>query len=526
MIAAIFIAPLVYLLNAFFIGRLIKRWKISSNSCFDTIIGFFVLLVITYIISSWLYIGKVSILIYGMVFGIIQCFLAIAYIANWRYIFITSHFDWKKVLFFSLGVGITLVISFLCFREFKSSFALYWHQTLENIPSSVDGYIWFGLNETDVITNFCANNVLNIIWLNVFHVTDVFQAEQFCNWSWAICASIIVGCMVQWLTNKQSSMARTIFSLVIVLFNVIVTLAFIESYAVPDAWLMLELTVFLLVLLQEKSYGKFKLGFLTILMLAMLATSPGAYFLVIALWLYSIYWAIRNQENSINYLICLTWPLMLSIFGLLSLSIYTYWFLAAMQALYLILMIINLSIFFKVGTPAWETKLARGIYNHSGKIVYVALGIIIALVFVINFFIFHEIYDWKPENINYRNFLTFTYREIWNISITSDMSIGIFNAVLYAFFAAIIVTFIVVRKTKKTSFYHLTKSDSAIKLVVVTALLFCNPLFIHILKLGSQLNLNTSNLNMFLIVPIIVFLLEVNGNTRISPIKNWAYNWY
>lgn len=522
-IAAIFLVPLVYLVNAFLIGRIIKRLKISSNSCFDTIIGFFLLFVIVYIISIWLYSSKVSVLIYAIVFGVIQGFLIVGYITNWRYLFLNLHFDWKKVLFFLLGTGLTILIAFACFREYNSGFGQYWIPTIQNINPDMKNVIWFGTKETDIISNFSANNLLNVFWINCFQIMPE-DAVKFCNWSWTICAGAIVGCLVQWVTDDFQSIPRLIFSLAIILFGVVLTLAFIESYAVPDAWLMIILTAYLLVNLQTKFGSRFKLAFLTILMLSMLSVSSGAYFLVISLWLYTIYWAIRNKENSINYLICLSWPLMLSIFGLL--STFSFWLLPLMDALYLVLMIIVLSIFYKIGTPAWVTKLAMGISRHSGKIVYPALGVIIALVLVANFFIFHEIYHWDPSQIDYRNFLTFIYSYIWSFQITSGAAIAVTNAILYTFFVALIVAFIVIRTTKKSKIYPLTKNDSAIKLLVITAMLFCNPLVIHILKMSSQMNLNTINLNMFLAIPLFVFLLEINGNAKINPLQKWSYNWY
>lgn len=524
MIAAIFVVPLVYLINAFLLGRIIKRFKISSNSCFNTIIGFFVLLVLTYIVSSWLYAGKVSALVYGIVFGVIQGFLIAAYITNWRFIFIKLNFDWRKILFFLLGVGITLVISFLCFRDFQSEYGKYWITTVENITIDIKAPIWFGTSDTDVVSNFCANNILNIFWIQIFKIDGAEKAINFCNWSWTICASVIVGCLVQWLTDSFKSIPRLIFALVIVLLNVVITQAFIESYAVPEAWLMLELMVFVLVLLQAQNYGRFKLGFLTVTMLAMLGSSSSSYFLIIGLWLFTIYWSIRNKENSINYVICLGWPLLVAVFGLL--SIYTYWLLGLMQAFYLVLMIIILSIFYKIGTPAWETKLARGISAHSGKIVYTFLGLIIALILVANFFIFQEVYKWDPSKINYKDFLTFTYQYMWKFNIDTGVSIAIINTVLYAFFVGIIITFIVLRRVKKARFHTLTKTDSALKLAVVTAFLFCDPLVVHILKKSNNLTLNTINLNMFLVIPLLVFMLEINGNAKINPLQKWAYNWY
>lgn len=524
MIAAIFVVPLVYLINAFFMGRVIKRFKISSNNCFNTIIGFFALLVITYIVSSWLYVGRVSILIYAIVLGVIQGFLIAAYIANWRYIFLNINLQWKKILFFVLGAGLTILISYLCFRDFNSEFGKNWLPTIQNITLDLRSSIWFGTTEQDVISNFCANNILNVFWIQIFRIKNDVEINMFCNWSWTICAGIIVGCLVQWISNNFNSIPRLIFALLITLFNVILTLAFIESYAVPEAWLMLELMIFILVLLQDKSYGRFKLAFLTILMLSMLATAESSFFLVIALWLYTIYWAIRNKENSINYILCLGWPLFLAIFSLL--SIYTYWLLGLMQAVYLVFMIIIVSVFYKMGTPAWETKLARGISTHSGKIVYAFLGVIIALILVANFFIFHEVYHWDPANIDYKYFLTFIYQYIWTFNIDTGLSIAIINSVLYTFFAGIIIAFIILRKVKKLKLHTLTKTDSAIKLSFITALLFCNPLVIHILKKSNNLTLNTTNLNMFLAIPIIVFLLEVNGNAKVNPLEKWAYNWY
>lgn len=525
MIAAIFVVPLVYFINAFLIGRLIKRIKIDINPFLATIVGFVAFFDIIYIVTIWMYAGQSVIWTYFVVIGIIQTILLALYIANWRYIFITWSINWKKIITFVITFGLTVLIGWLCFRDFNSEFGKTWIWTINHSQVDIWRPMWFGTTATDVVSNFSTCNVMNLFWLDAFSVILKSEAIQFCNWSWTIIAAGFVACLSTWMFGKNCSFSRLVLNVFIVLLFVTLTLAFIESYAVGDAWILLLLFAYVLVMIKQEESRQIKLFCLTTLLMGFLAFSCTSFFTVICVWLFSIYYGIRYKQNSLNYALFLSWPLALTIFSML--SIYTFWLLSLVDAIYLVFAIILLIVWKQLGTPAWETKLALNVSKNSNKIVYAFLAIIIALFLVANFFIFQEIYHWQATNIDYHNFLTFTYTYLWTIDLTSSISVGVFNAVMYALFLAFVITYLVIRRLKNNMFYPLCRNDSAIKLGVISIALFINPLVIHVLKISTTaFPLNTLDLNMLFVVPIFVFSLKAIHNYKKISIRNWKYNWY
>lgn len=525
MIASIFVIPLVYFINAFLIGRLIKRFNISINPFFACIVGFIAFFDAIYFITIWMYAGKVTIWSYFVVIGILQCILLALYIANWRYIFITWSVDYKKIVAFAITFCLTILIGWLNFRQYNSEFGKNWIWIIDNPQTSIWQNMWFGTTEDDIISNFSAFNVMNIFWLSAFNINIRDNALLVCNWSWTIIAAGFVACLATWMISKNTSKPRIAISLIIVLVLVVLTLAFIESYAIGDAWILLFLFVYILAIIKPKESHPLRLFVLTTVLIGFLAASCTSFFTVICVWIFSMYYAIRNRQNTLNYLLFLSWPLMLTIFSLL--SIYSYWLLSLMDALYLTVVIIFLFVFRKVGTPSWDTKISLSIYHHSGKIIYAGLIILIALILISNFFIFQEIYDWKASNIDYKNFLTFTYTYIWSLNITSGLWIAIFNALMYTLFAALAIAYVAIRRSKNNKFKPLLKDDSAIKFGVISCVLFINPLVIHMLKISTEkFPLNTLDLNMLFVIPIFVLALKATFNYKLVPIQMWKYSWY
>ncbi|XQP55064.1 MAG: hypothetical protein ACOQNV_02930 [Mycoplasmoidaceae bacterium] len=525
MIAAILVVPLVYFINAFLIGRLIKRWKINANPFLASIVGFIALFDVFYLISIWMYAGRAMIWTYFVVFGIIQGILLVFYIANWRYLFITWSVNYKKIITFVITFGLTVLIGWLNFRSYNSTFGTNWLWTIRHSQLDIWQPMWFGTTSDDIVSNFSAFNVMNVFWINIFKVYNIRQAINFCGWSWTIVAAGFVACLSTWMIRRETSVLRIVFSSCAILLFVVLILAFIESFAIGDAWLLLLLLVYLLVMFKQSNAGSLKLFHLTALLLGFLAVSCTSFFTVIAIWIFSIYYVIRNKENSLNFALFLTWPLILTIFSLLSL--YTSSLLSIVSALYLAVVIITIIIVRRVGTPSWDTKIALSIHRHSGQIVYAGLILFVALILVANFFIFQEIYKWNGDNINYKNFLTFTYTYLWTININSPTGIAIFNALMYAIFVSITIAYLIIRKLKTHRLNKLCKEDYSIKFGILSCILFINPLVIHVLKIAtSRFPLNTLDLNMLFVVPIFALILKGIFNNKINQLNQWKYNWY
>lgn len=525
MIAAIFVVPLVYFLNAFLIGRWIKRARINVNPFLATIIGFVAFFDLIYFVTIWMYAGHTPIWVYFLVLGIIQVILIALYIANWKYIFITWSVKWRKIINFSIAVGLTILISWLCVRNFNSEFGTTWKQTMDALPFDIWKPIQLRPGSYDVVSNFSSFNIMNAIWIHMFQVKNIADSITFCNWSWTIIAAGFIGCLSTWILGENKSNSRLVLSLLFTLIFVVLILAFIESFAIGDAWVLMLLLAYILILVKSTNTHSIKLFMLTTLLLGFLAASCTSFYVVICVWLFTIYYAIRNKENSFNYILFLSWPLFLSIFSIL--SIYTFWLLSLMDAVYIVFAIILIAIYRKFGIPVWDTKIALSIHRHSGKIVYIGLGLLIALILVANFFIFQEIYDWNPSKIDYHNFLTFTYSYVWSFNITSTISVAIFNASMYAIFVAFTIAYLVIRKMKKNKLNPLFKTDSAMKFGIISCILFINPLVIHVLKMSTvQFPLNTLDLNMLFVIPIFVGIYKTIFNYKLVSIREWKYDWY
>lgn len=525
MIAAIFVVPLVYFINAFLIGRLIKRWKIDVNPFLATIVGFVAFFDVIYIISIWMYAGRAIIWSYFVVIGILQALLIVLYIANWRCLFITWSVNYKKLITFIVVFGLVVLIGWLNFRTYNSDFGKNWIWTIDHSVINIWKPMWFGTTSSDVVSNFSAFNVMNLFWINAFQITIRDNALTFCNWSWTIIAAGFVACLSTWMINKNTQIVRVVFSNFIVLVFIVLILAFIETFTIGDAWVLLLLFAYILMLVKKENTYALKIFVLTALLLGFLAVSCTSFFTVLATWIFTMYFAIRTRQNSLNYALFLSWPLFMTMFSLL--SIYTYWLLSLINAIYLAVILITILVIYKLGTPTWDTKIALGVYRHSGKIIYAGLIILIALILVANFFIFQEIYKWKSSNINYKNFLTFTYSYLWTIKLDSATEIALFNAFMYALFVALSITYLVLRNLKKNKLSSVLRQDYAIKFGIISCILFINPLVIHVLKISSsEFPLNTLDMNMLFVVPIFVVALKTNFNLKLLPINNWRYNWY
>jgi len=515
-----FITPLIFLVNAFFISRLIKRIKISSDGILNFILGFFIFIVILYCFDILCYSLHAPVWGYGIAYIVVFGLLLGAYIFNWKYLIFKPKINWHKIVVFLVIAGLTIGIWFASYREIGSMFGQYWITTIKDITPDWGNIIEFDEN---IIVNLSVMNITNIFMANLFNVAKASSILYFSNICWTILAATILGCVGAWIVDETKSIKRISLIVLTLMILVVINLAFIETFAIPDAWLMIELTIYILVLLSKKNYGKLKLYSLCILLMAIIGTTSNAYFLAFALFIYTVYWAVRNHENSIAYIIFLGWAVINGIGGFISYN--ARYFLFIINAVYFIILVIRTIVHLRVETPFWEIKVARGISKHSAKIVYSFLGIFIAIILIANLWIFYEKYNFDFRKIDYRYFLTFIYRIIWNIRIDNDISIAIINSLLYAALVAIIVCFVVFRQKKNTKGYWITK-DVPIKLVVVSAALFCNPLSIHVFNVATRdYSMNTSNLNMLLLVPLAIFAIQAIFNYKKYSMDKWNYYW-
>ena len=161
MIAAILVVPLVYFINAFLIGRLIKRFNISINPFLATLVGFVALFDVIYIFTVWMYAGKAAIWSYFVVVGVIQCILLALYLANWRYVFLTWSIDYKKIITFALAFVLTILIGWLNFRQYNSEFGKNWIWVIDNAKTNIWSNMWFGSAEGDIVSNFYVANAIS-----------------------------------------------------------------------------------------------------------------------------------------------------------------------------------------------------------------------------------------------------------------------------------------------------------------------------------------------------------------------------
>lgn len=92
---------------------------------------------------------------------------------------------------------------------------------------------------------------------------------------------------------------------------------------------------------------------------------------------------------------------------------------------------------------------------------------------------------------------------------------------MYLIFAATVIIYIIIRKTKSNKLCQFCKKDFPLKFGIISCFLFINPLVIHVLKISaSSFPLNTLDLNMMFVVPIFIITLNANFNYKQNKLNN------
>lgn len=183
MYLAIFFAPLLIFINAFFFGKVYKRF-IPNLNIFHVILfglisyfGLYCLLLIPLILFT---VNLKFILIYSLIY---QLILMLMYALNWRWLFITYKVDIKKIIFFIFSltlifVGCILSCNFLNMPHF------HWNidNSILNILNQVnekpfDQIVIFTQNKS--FFSIPCINVLLQIFVYIFNINSVTEINIF-----------------------------------------------------------------------------------------------------------------------------------------------------------------------------------------------------------------------------------------------------------------------------------------------------------------------------------------------------------
>lgn len=187
-ILAIFIVPLIYLINSYFIGCCFKRLYPKLNSYFLSGLGFFILLAIIFVLTLPVYVLAINFLGYIILLAIMQAFLIFIYFINWRYIFTFDRFDW---LLFLVFIILSLLIFSTWFLSNNLSIIIdpklssetdfnQWSSLVSYLSKPVDLNTLVWNPKTDFNSGqYVSWNAINLMWIFLFQINPQTLTSPF-----------------------------------------------------------------------------------------------------------------------------------------------------------------------------------------------------------------------------------------------------------------------------------------------------------------------------------------------------------
>ncbi|WP_027119446.1 hypothetical protein [[Mycoplasma] testudinis] len=172
------VIPLIYLFNSYFIGRFLKRFYPQLTSFTLTGLGFFVMLMIIFILTLPVYVVPVNFLGYLVLLAITQGLLIIAYALNWRYSFSISEFNLLSFSFFVI-LAITLTGTWFLSNNLSQEINLTVEGQNINQFSSLITYLQKPVSLNSIVFNpltdsesgqYVAWNAINLSWIFMFNI--------------------------------------------------------------------------------------------------------------------------------------------------------------------------------------------------------------------------------------------------------------------------------------------------------------------------------------------------------------------
>lgn len=515
---SIFLIPFILCFNAFCIGRIFKRFYIIENSNLCTVVGFFTYICGVYLLSIILYLVSSTILLYGIIFLIVQVFLIALYAANWRYFFISWNVNSKLfIAFFSVFI-LSIIICFLNMRNYVSPAAIQIIPIFENTNNlGWDNVISLsnGSKESTFYSNYSSLNIFNMFWMNVFkfNATDL---PIFINWYPAILISFLVANLCCYFSAKTTKIYLVIVNCIFSLAIVVFPLMFIETFFIGSTWTLFIIVCYLLILFSNTN-SPLKLIFLAISIFALETISEGSTLIVMCLYLFTIWYVVKVKGNIIQYVVFLLLPLLIEICWILITPIG--WFT-------LLILFIELVIFAALMTLTLKEKYAIKILKINKwlsvnlKFLTYFFIIIVAIAIIIFMIVFTKNNDFKNLFISVS---LFNYDYLWNINLNmNNEKLLIINVVLFAIYAAIFILVIIYIIYNK----NYINFAPEVSLIILSFIALCNPFSISLfyyLNVIIMPDVGVSNCLIF--APLMLICIKMLNCKSIKP-KECNYEWY
>jgi len=492
MILSIFLIGLVFIFNAFSIGKIYKRINFNFNPLTTFLFG---ILTFTGIIFVWFWLISFFIVTieflcwYLLIFQILLLFV---YFWNWRYFFISFKFNFKRCAIFiliilSVFIGWLLTNNFPDFNIANSEYENYYSNL---ITIDFNNSIIF---TTKNITNFSFCDYLFTLFFYLLNVplTEVVFAFYLLKLLFFIgFTSVIMNFIFQKYFSKISNLIS--FKSFLYFFNIslLVFISFVidQSIFMGNYWLIIFMV--LIYKINDCKYYELNKKIRTNLILF---TSFAGIFLVYnfaLIYFIGIFFLImKNQSKEPNYRGRFNFFLIIqSFFNLTILMNRNEWLNFAYLIILSIFFVVILIIFSFKSKMLINKWISNKIKNNNNKII-VFIAFILFMIYLILFLT-------DTLKINFNFLFLDTY-----LSLNLEYHL-IFQEIIFIFFYLLSILMLILKENKKNNQYN--KINFYLKILFFISI--WNPISFSLFKLiyENQLftfNFNFSNFFLLLFIP-------------------------
>lgn len=282
-IGIMFLLSIIFLLNSYFCGKIIKRFSREINNFLSIAFGFFIYLSGFQLFLLPIMIIHITTYIYLYTFIVYQSILLILYILNWKYSLSPLFISWKQLLCTIIGILIIMGIIY-GFMDYKNNFI----NTNYAINFNSENYIINGLI-------FSISNYFNAINIQV-----IFQ-----HWFNIIFATIIaIGIFGMYFYDKELPWYRIISYFVILIIISVCSLAIYTSPSNGNTWVLFSIILLIynhIININNKNYklGITNINFITI---GLFVLCPNSLYVIIMTNIYLLFMAFHYKfKNVFDY---------------------------------------------------------------------------------------------------------------------------------------------------------------------------------------------------------------------------------
>lgn len=519
-ILAIILVPFIYIINAFFVGRLIKRKYLTINSFLATTIGFLALMCFFNIFFFFFFLLDAIILIYVIFIATVQTILIIFYIFNWKFTIISTYRNWKTFIIFACLFCSCFLISWLCQRPYESSSAL----EIINSFYAINPDMLSSINLSLMAINFNTLYIFDYIWVTIFNISGQVNIDNFANWSYVIIGSFFVSTISIVLFSKVKSWKKMALNILLVCLLVACSLMFYESFFITNSWSLILIVLYLYLTFSQTIKQEFKLWFLFIVLWGIVSICGQSLFIIFGLFIFSIYYFSIRKNDPINHMLWLLYPVLLclSYWTIDYTNVYALIIVSILDAFYLILFTITMIFKFNIKT----SRINEWISVNVNRIKYLIGIIFILLIIFLTLYQIWTEYEWNFSVYfgEFERFFYVTYTSIFGINCPLHGPFMIFlNCFLFVIYATMIILYFVFKAKNNKLF----ENAHEFRLMAISVLIFLNPISMNLLNsFNSIITYDNDVINVLFWAPAFLFGWKTINQWKIKPFLEWNYDWY